>query len=955
MHVIEVFLKSHLPDARGLGLVKDIHDLGIPTISDVRVIDVYWLDAALNTEGLDRICCRLLADPVTQEYRHFTSPNQIVRTREGDGLSHTLEVTYNAGVTDHTEETILKAIRDLGIGGVRAVKTAKSYAIKGQLDDAQLETIASQLLVNPIIQHIVKEQAGFLENPEYKLVLKHIDLSGLDSADQNLIKQQFGFNDDELQAIIGHFRKLGRPPTDAELETLAQTWSEHCVHKTFKGKIKLGDVTIDNLLKSTVMKATETLDKPWCLSVFADNAGVIDFDGRWALCFKVETHNHPSAVEPYGGAATGIGGVIRDVMGTGLSAKPILNTNVFCFGPPDLPYDKVPKGVLHPRRIFKGVRAGVADYANRLGIPTPNGAILFDERFVANPLVFCGTLGLLPVSLAQRGSHQPGDLIVLAGGRTGRDGIHGVTFASEQLTEASRAVSYTSVQIGNPIVEKKLIDVLLQARERRLFSRITDCGGGGLSSAIGEMAEETGCRVYLDKVPLKYAGLSYAEIWISESQERMILAVPPRHADQLLALFASEDVEATVIGEFTSDRRLRLLYRGHEVGDLDMAFLHKGRPQVEREAVRETPLHAEPDFPAPPDMTEALHKVLGMWNVCSKEWVIRQYDHEVQGSSVLKPLVGRHSDGPGDATIIRPLLDSKMGAIIANGINAEYGKIDPYWMAASAIDEALRQVIAVGGNLKRVALLDNFCWGDADRPDILGALVRAAQACHDMSLAYGTPFISGKDSFYNEFRSEGKTISIPHTLLISALGVMDNSSRAVSMDFKQAGDLIYIIGATWNDTGGSQYLKLHGFTGNRVPKVNPDTAKALMERLSQATERSLVKACHDCSDGGLGVTLAEMAFAGGLGANIDLKAVPLGEAIERDDFILFAESNSRFLVEVAPENKADFEKILKGTSFAQIGHVARRESLEINGLSGQRIVSAPLASLKEAWQKPLRW
>jgi phosphoribosylformylglycinamidine synthase len=686
-----------------------------------------------------------------------------------------------------------------------------------------------------------------------------------------------------------------------------------------------------------------------------DNAGVIDFDGQYALCFKVETHNHPSAVEPYGGASTGVGGVIRDPLGTGLGAKPILNTDVFCFGPPDLPYDRLPEGVLHPRRIFKGVRAGVADYGNRLGIPTLNGAIIFDERYVGNPLVFCGTVGLLPIGMSQRGQQHPGDLVVVVGGRTGRDGIHGVTFASGELTKESEAISSASVQIGNPITEKRMIDVLLKARDRGLYRRITDCGGGGLSSAVGEMADETGVRVYLERVPLKYSGLSYTEIWLSESQERMMLAVPPIHVDELIALFASEDVEAAVIGEFTDNRRLQLFYKDNLVCDLDMEFLHHGLPQIEKEAVWEQPQHDEPDFPQPSDLREDLLQILGSLNVCSKEWVIRQYDHEVQGSSVLKPLVGKNNDGPGDAAIIRPILGSNMGMIVSNGINPKYGDIDPYWMAASAIDEALRQVIAVGGSLQKVALLDNFSWGNTDKPDRLGALVRAAQACYDIAVSYETPFISGKDSLNNEYEAEGKTICIPHTLLISALAVMEDVNRVVSMDCKEAGNLIYIVGATRNELGGSHYYDIHGFVGNGVPKVDPKNGKIVMDKLSAAMGQGLVKACHDCSEGGIGVAAAEMAFAGGLGMVLYLESVPLGEPINRNDLVLFSESNTRFLVEVAPEDKSKFEKAMNGVDFAAIGKVKSDEGFEVYGINGVSVLSASITELKEAWQKPLRW
>ncbi len=948
MHRVEVRLKPHLPDARGLGLVRDIHDLGISSVSAVRVVDIYWLDADITPDELGLICRHLFADPVTQDYQSLTTPPH----HEEAANSHVVEVAYNAGVTDPVEETIMKALGDLGVSGVRAVKTAKRYLLQGQPAAAELETICSRLLVNPIVQHVVKE-FHFPENPRYHFRLNQIDI--LSQAGRDETSRQFGFTEDELQAIAGYFQRQNRNPTDVELETLAQTWSEHCVHKTFKGKTRMGKQVIDNLLKSTIMKATEELAQPWCLSVFADNAGVIDFDGRWALCFKVETHNHPSAVEPYGGAATGIGGVVRDPLGTGLGAKPILNTDVFCFAPPDFPYERLPRGVLHPRRIFKGVRAGVADYANRLGIPTLNGAVLFDEGYLANPLVYCGTLGLLPTEMGKRGQQEDGDLIIVAGGRTGRDGIHGVTFASEQLTDESGEASYSSVQIGNPIVEKKLIDVLLRARDRRLYRRITDCGGGGLSSAVGEMGAETGARVYLDRVPLKYAGLSYAEIWISESQERMVMAVPPEHAGALLELFASEDVEATVIGEFSGDRRLQLFYNGERVCDLEMEFLHNGIPQRLQEAIWAPPRHAEPDFPPPEDLGGALRQILGSWNVCSKEWVIRQYDHEVQGGSVLKPLVGRENDGPGDAAIIRPVLDSEMGAIVSSGINPRYGEIDPYWMAASAIDEALRQIIAVGGSLKRVALLDNFSWGNTSQPEMLGALVRACQACYDMTVVYRTPFISGKDSLNNEFEFEGRTISIPHTLLISAIGVMEDVRRAVSMDLKRAGDLIYIIGVTNNELGGAEYLRIHGFTGNSVPRVDPPRAKELMDRLATATGKGTVRACHDLSEGGIGVAVAEMAFAGGLGARVNLGSVPLGEPVDRDDFILFSESNSRFLAEVAPEDSAEFEKLMNGASFARIGEVTDSSLLEIYGVKGNPVLTQSLEELKEAWQKPLRW
>jgi len=946
---IEVSVREGFPDPRGEALQKDILDLGITTVKRVRVSNIYLLEGKLDEVEVRRICQELLADPVVEEY-------SLGETPPADG-AYIIEVAYNPGVMDPVEESASKGIRDLGITTIESVRTAKRYSLWGELSEEALKSICDKLLVNSVIQHIVtRREAVSLPPATYEFALATIDLLGMDNNELiELSRDRLWLNLNEMKHIQGYFSKLGRNPTDVELETLAQTWSEHCVHKTFKSKIKMGQLVINNLLKSTIMRVTEELKKPWCLSVFRDNAGVIDFDGSYAICFKVETHNHPSAVEPYGGASTGIGGVIRDPLGTGLGAKPILNTDVFCFGPPDFPYHRLPQGVLHPRRIFKGVRAGVADYANRLGIPTLNGAILFDERYVGNPLVFCGTVGLLPKNMSQRGQQQPGDLVILVGGRTGRDGIHGATFASGELTKESEVISSSSVQIGNPIMEKKLIDVILKARDLGLYRRITDCGGGGLSSAVGEMAAEMGVRVYLERVPLKYSGLSYTEIWLSESQERMVLAVPATTVDRLITLFQSEDVEATVIGEFTDNHRLQLFYDGNLVGDLDMEFLHGGLPQLEREAVWQPPAHTEPDFPQPPDLKEDLRQILGSWNVCSKEWVIRQYDHEVQGGSVLKPLVGVNNDGPSDAAIIRPIPDSNMGIIVANGINPKYGDIDPYWMAASAIDEALRQIVAVGGSLRKVALLDNFCWGNPDKPDRLGSLVRAAQACYDMAVAYETPFISGKDSLYNEYETEKGSICIPPTLLISAVAVMENVNQAVSMDCKQEGNLIYIVGTTRNELGGSHYYGIHGYVGNNVPRVDPKKGLRLMNALSAAMEKGLVKACHDCSEGGIGVAAAEMAFAAGLGMAIYLKQVPLGEPINRDDFVLFSESNTRFLAEVAPKDKQRFEKTMAGFDFAAIGRVTDNERLEVYGLGGDRMLSAHLAELKEAWQKPLRW
>lgn len=949
---IEVGYKPGATDAPGEALKKDIKDLGIKEVEEVRIIQVYTLEGEIAQDEVERISRELLADPITQYYVYGNSS----RDMDAQGWQ-VVEVAYNPGVMDPVEGSVKKALKDMGILRVERVRTARKFLIKGDISREKLAIICNRLLFNPVIEHLVYERERLLfPSAEYRFRRVEVDLLGADEAGLLHLSWEgmLNLNLDEMWAIQDYFRRLGRNPTDVELETFAQTWSEHCVHKTFKGLIEYEGKLIDNLLKSTIMRVTEELARPWCISVFVDNAGIIEFDEHYGVCFKVETHNHPSAIEPYGGASTGIGGVIRDILGTGLGGKPIANTDVFCFAPPDLTYEELPPGILHPKRLFKGVVAGVRDYGNRMGIPTLNGAVLFDPGYVGNPVVYCGTVGLIPKEKCHK-EVKPGDLIVLAGGRTGRDGIHGVTFASGGLTPESQDISTQAVQIGNPIMEKKLADVLLQARDRGLYRAITDCGGGGLSSAVGEMGRETGVLVELDRVPLKYQGLSYTEIWISESQERMVLAVPPDKVEELLEVFAQEDVEATVIGRFPGDGKLRLRYEGHKVADIDMDFLHRGLPRVRRRAVWKRPQYPEPDFPDLEDLTPYLKDILSSWNVCSKEWVIRQYDHEVQGGSVLKPLQGAHNDGPGDATVIRPLLDSYRGLIIVNGINPRYGLIDPYHMAASAIDEALRQVIAVGGNLERVALLDNFSWGNPEDPERLGELVRAALACYDIAKGYGVPFISGKDSLYNEYLVDGKSIPIPPTLLISALGVMEDVRRAVSMDAKKPGDLVYVVGTTHAELGGSHYYLVRGYIGNNVPQVDLQKGKKAMEALSQAIALGLVRACHDCSEGGIGVAAAEMAFAGGLGMELHLGEVPISGGIDRNDTILFSESNSRFMVEVAPEHQREFEEVMVGVDFGLVGKVTGDRKFLVYGLNGSLVVSADVDDLKEAWQRPLRW
>ncbi|MFA5143042.1 MAG: phosphoribosylformylglycinamidine synthase subunit PurL [Candidatus Omnitrophota bacterium] len=953
---VEVREKTGFYDALGEAVKKDIEDLGFKgKVKEVKTVGVYLLEGG-DEDQIKKLCENLLIDPVTQSYSYNDNP-------PGEKGFKAVEVSYNPGVMDPVEESVRKAVKDLGIDGIKSVKTARKYLIRGSLTQADIHSIAENILYNKVIQHVAKQNsAGTLSEPApYQFKLRYVDI--LNASDRRLKAisgdGQLFLSIEEMKAIQRYFKKLGRNPTDCELETVAQTWSEHCKHKTFRGKIEYVEqvtskkVVIDNLLKSTIMKVTKELNKPWCVSVFHDNSGIIRFDEKNNICFKVETHNHPSALEPYGGAGTGLGGVIRDPLGTGLGAKPIVNTDVFCFGPPDYPYRKLPKGVLHPKRIMKGVVAGIRDYGNRMGIPTTNGAVLFDENFIGNPLVFCGNVGIMPKDKSFK-KVSKGELIVVVGGRTGRDGIHGATFSSGELTHESKGVSGSAVQIGNPIQEKKVTDTILQARDRALYNAITDCGAGGLSSAVGEMGEELGAEVYLEKVPLKYKGLNYDEIWISEAQERMVLSVDPDKADELINLFENENVEATVIGKFTGDGHLRIFFNGENVCDISMDFLHNGLPEIKRAAVWKKPVFAEPRLRPAKNLTPDLLNLLSNLNIASKEWIIRQYDHEVQGGSILKPLQGINGGGPGDASITRPIFDSKKGIILSCGINPDYGKIDPYWMAASVIDEALRQVVSVGGNIAKAAILDNFCWGNTNKPDRLGGLVRASQACYYIAKSYGVPFISGKDSLNNEYSTGRKTISIPPTLLISCIAVMDDITKAVSMDIKKSGRAVYLVGITRDELGGSQYYKTKNFTGNNVPTVDPVYGRKLMAALTRTIDKGLVSSCHDCSDGGVAVTLAEMAFAGGLGLDIRLGAYkrPVRQKALRNDILLFSESNTRFVVETADEKA--FLRGMKDMPLWKLGHVRSDGAFMIFDADGRIIVDTDIAKLKSAWQGPFK-
>ena len=969
---VDIYPAPGQTDRLGRTVAAEATDLGLlpESTSDVTAARGYLIQGDLQVEQVHQLAEQLLADGIV-ERTVIAEVGDDQLAAPPNGKPQLVHVLPKPGVMDPVAQSAMSAIGDFGIQ-VDAVRTLTKFWLP-EVGANKLDSICDRILANDSIEQVVQGPLNINQldlGAPYQFERIEIGLRALN--DEQLEKlsreQQLYLTLVEMQTVQKHFEDLGRDPTDAELETIAQTWSEHCSHKTLAGRIAYQDENgsrqFDNMLKETIFQATVEIreqlgDDDWCVSVFEDNAGIVRFDDDHNVVFKVETHNHPSALEPYGGANTGIGGVIRDPLGTGLGAKPVCNTDVFCFASPDYDPEALPPGILHPRRVMKGVVSGVRDYGNRMGIPTVNGAIYFDDRYLGNPLVYCGNVGVLPRDKSRK-EPQPGDWVVAVGGRTGRDGIHGATFSSTELTSESESISGGAVQIGNAITEKMVLDVVLAARDKGLYSAITDCGAGGFSSAVGEMGEKIGAEVWLEKAPLKYDGLSYTEIWISEAQERMVLSVPPENWEEFNQLCASEGVEATIIGKFEPTGRLQLKYNDQLVADLDMEFLHDGRPPVIRSA-EYSPPEAEPWSLNDHDVNFAsvLTDILGSLNVASKEWVIRQYDHEVQGGSVIKPLVGVENDGPGDASVVRPVLGSYRGLAISCGMNPRYGDLDPYQMAASAIDEAVRNCVAVGADPNQIAILDNFCWGYTDRPSTLGSLVRAAIACHDVAVDFQTPFISGKDSLNNEFSfmedGEKKTISIPPSLLISAMGQVLDVRNCITMDFKQPGNRIFLVGRTNDELGGSHLGLVSNQSGGNVPRLATQVARQTYHALHAAISSGLVRACHDLSEGGLAVALAEMSFAGGAGANVDISGIDVDiDASQLNQARLFAESNSRLLCEVAVADADRFLELLADVQVVELGEVTDGSNVTIKD-NNQTLIDANFSDLKEAWQQPLNW
>ncbi len=785
--------------------------------------------------------------------------------------------------------------------------------------------------------------------------VRNLSEAELTQLSQNM---KLSLSTEDMLVVQQIFTEIDRDPTDVELEVIAQTWSEHCKHRIFAATIQHTvngeQEEVKSMYKTFIQRPSKEImaRKPgFVLSCFVDNAGFIKLDDNLSVCLKAETHNHPSAIEPYAGANTGLGGVIRDILGAGKGAKPIANLDVFCFGAPDTPQSMVEgHNIIHPLGIMRGVVHGVRDYGNRMGIPTTSGAIQFDPTYIYNPLVFCGTAGVIPQADIAK-EMKPGLAVVVIGGRTGKDGLHGATFSSAAMGEDSHAEDQQAVQIGNPIEEKKTLDVILEARERGLIEFVTDCGAGGFSSAAGEMLSETGGNLYLERAPLKEPNMVSWQIFLSESQERMVLAVKPENLDELQKLCDTFQTEMTVLGESNDSGVLRVWHNGELVVEMDNSKLHDAPTKQLTSVFNAAPANTGVAMDDS-DLAGDLKQLFGDFAIVSREPIIREYDHEVQGNTVLKPLAGATADAPQDASVIDIDGSDKLMSL-ALAILPEWGKTDPYAMGTGTVDETVRQLVLAGTNPDKIALLDNFCMGNPECPTELGRIVECAKGIREAALAYGAPYVSGKDSFYNYFETEDGPVNIPVTFLCSGFGVVEDASHVHGASLRRSDSVLFLVGNTEDEMGGSVYARIKDVKDCKVPQTDCAANFAIYKQYyDKALTQGLVLSAHDLSEGGLAVAAAEMAFSGKGGITLNLDALPTTGGWKNNAVPCFGESTGRFLVEVDPDMADEFAAAMAGTPCARIGSATTDGKLTITA-AGTTVLQAEIAELKNIWKNGL--
>lgn len=980
---IEIKYNDNFIDGREKNLLKLIKEDVNIELNGVKVVDVYNLFGDFSKDELLLLKNQLFCDPVFQEgsieFHYAKTVN----------YNYCIEVSYLPGVTDNVGRTSAKGINNILKKEISNtdVRSSKMYLIKGNINENDCKKIAEKILCNTLIEDyfilsIEEIKDGkiidYSKPVEKEIVSPYYKIINLEISDNELLKISedlvLSLSLEEMSAIRDYYKKLnvieyrekaGLPlsPTDVELEVFAQTWSEHCKHKIFAADIEYksdkGIKLINSLFNTYIKKSAEIIKKNRndLLSLFVDNSGVVKFNDKYAYCMKVETHNSPSALDPYGGAMTGIVGVNRDIIGTGLGAYPIFNTDIFCFGSPFTEDKDLPDGLLNPRRIFRGVHRGIKDGGNESGIPTVNGSITFHKSFLGKPLVFCGTGGLMPLKINGKDSYkkyiQPGDLIVMSGGRIGKDGIHGATFSSTHLTEASPT---SAVQIGDPITQKKMLDFIMEARDLGLYRGITDNGAGGLSSSVGEMAQFTGgASIDLERCPLKYHGLKPWEILLSEAQERMTIAVPSNQIEEFLSLSKKRDVDSTVIGEFNNSGFFECKYNNELVCSIEMKMLHDGVPKMHLNAEWIVPEEKKLNT-LNTNYKKTLRDLLKSPNIASKEFWVRIYDHEVGARTVGKPFCGNENDGPSDGAVLKAFYDSNEGLVVTHGIIPRYSKIDSYHMVTNAVDEAFRSAIILGADPDKIVGLDNFCWPDPVQSEYtpdgkykLAQLVRACEALYDITIDYNCPCISGKDSMKNDYRSKNDKISVLPTLLFTVIGKIEDIDNMTSHYFKDAGDLVYLLGETKPELGASEYYSINNINGGIVPKVNSKKAIALYKKIHNTIKSRLLKSAHDLSDGGLVVALSESAFSGSLGVEIDLDV--LGDNLT-DEEKLFSESPSRILITINEKDNQKFLEMFKDEKIYLLGRAIKKQSIIVRS-KNNIILNDDLNELKSIWKNAL--
>jgi len=924
-------------DVRGQNVAQETQrTIGMSGLERVRTAKVYRLEG-IAEEGARILAETLFSEPINQTY----TLNQplIVDTL------HVVEIAFKPGVMNPEAASIMKAAQDLGVN-LTAVDSSTEYGFYGSVGPEKVNEIVNRLLVNKTVERIVYEKPNTLIITGEPGSVETVSIR--DASPKHLLalsEDKLFLDLAEMQTVQQYFTELGRDPTDCELEIIAARWSEHCGHKTFKARVIVDGVEKPPLF-TRISEAARKYFGDEVVSAFEDNSGVMKFYEGQAICGKVETHNSPSAIEPYGGAMTGSGGVFRDILGTGQGAKVIISTDMFCFAPPDLDSSKLPPGTLHPDYLQRRVVAGVRDYGNRMGIPTNNGSVHYHEDFRAKPTIIVGSYGIIPENRARKGQAEINDLVIVIGGNTGRDGIHGATFSSGEMTDRTINVNSSAVQIGNAIEEKRMADAIVEARDKDLIRAITDCGAAGFSSAIGEMGENTGVTVDISKAPLKYPGLAPWEIWLSESQERMVTAVDPSKIEEFLAVCKKYNVQASVLGQFDGSNKLTVRFKEQTIADLDYDFLKDGLPQRVMTAHWEKPKFDETAPEMPSDWVDTLKRVLSHGNVCSKEPIVRQYDHGVQGTNALPPFGGENFDGPNDAVVLTPILGRPYGMVNSHGMNPILNRIDPYWGSVWATAEAMANYVAVGGDPDQAVLINNYIWPFPDE-ESMGSLDRSVDAVVDCMNVLERPVISGKDSLSSTYRGkDGQVIKIPPVLCMSAFGRIPDVKQTVTSDIKREGSSLYLVGALDGGMGGSTYYDINGLVGNEVPKVDLKTLPQVLKSMHQAIKSGKVLACHDVSEGGVILAVAEMAFGGDCGVQLNLDA-----KTHRPDMFLFNETAGIFIVEVPDEETA--KKLFGDLPHMVLGKTIQEKTINVK-VGEDDLFAVSTDELKQAWQEPLR-